>query len=381
MPTLTRRLTVLVALLAVGLPLGLAAARQQDPLSEAKQRQAVADQQSQKQADEAIDQANELAKRGRSAEALKVIQDALDRVKNNPDLSDAKRDKLTRSLGYWRRQFDSEAKDPVTNPGTGTGKRPPPPTDPDRKGAYEQATKTLAVRGVNVIDASNLQDERVRRYLGAMKGIDEALLPPIGEYTFPPNWADLSKRHEKSGNTLTQRERELLRELNYSRELEFQGEKLQDVIKYLEKVSGQPINADPEALREANVTYEGSVVNYPRRKAALRYTLKKVLGDLGLTYVVKDESILITTPARAREMMTTRTYYVGDLIAVDPRQGPLAMTQQVNQLLVLIQQTIDPESWEYRGGPGSIYFDPASMTFVVKQSAEVHYRMGIGLRR
>src|SRR5579884_886560 len=154
MPTLTRRLTVLVALLAVGLPLGLAAARQQDPLSEAKQRQAVADQQSQKQADEAI----ELAKRGRSAEALKVIQDALDRVKNNPDLSDAKRDKLTRSLGYWRRQFDSEAKDPVTNPGTGTGKRPPPPTDPDRKGAYEQATKTLAVRGVNVIDASNLQD-------------------------------------------------------------------------------------------------------------------------------------------------------------------------------------------------------------------------------
>ena len=56
-------------------------------------------------------------------------------------------------------------------------------------------------------------------------------------------------------------------------------------------------------------------------------------------------------------------------------------SQQVNQLLILIQQTVDPDSWEFKNGPGSIYFDPVTMTFVVRQTAEVHFLLGVGMRR
>jgi hypothetical protein len=78
-------------------------------------------------------------------------------------------------------------------------------------------------------------------------------------------------------------------------------------------------------------------------------------------------------------MMTTRSYYMGDLIAAtDVRLGPwLTNVQKYNnvvQLAAMITQSVDPDSWlvNERGGFGTITFNPASMSFVVKQSAEVH---------
>ena len=47
---------------------------------------------------------------------------------------------------------------------------------------------------------------------------------------------------------------------------------------------------------------------------AMRTALRKVLADQGLSYVIKDEVIYVTTAAKAREMMSTRVYYVGDLV-------------------------------------------------------------------
>jgi hypothetical protein len=137
------------------------------------------------------------------------------------------------------------------------------------------------------------------------------------------------------------------------------------------------------ARKEVNVEY-----NTPmsiRGRASLRTLLRKALADLGLTYVVKDQTIQVTTPARAREMMTTRSYYLGDVAGVvDMRWGPVVsqaiMTQNIINLVNTITSSIDPQSWEVNGGAGRIFYNPVTMMLTVRQSAEVHYMLGNGIR-
>ncbi len=143
---------------------------------------------------------------------------------------------------------------------------------------------------------------------------------------------------------------------------------------------------DKPALDDIGVNNE-STVNVSLNKVSTRTALKKVLADLGLTYVIKDETIFVTTPVKAKDMMTIRTYYIGDLVGGYPdiRFGGLMSQYQalatVAQLVQMIQGNIDKDSWEVNGkeGGGTVVFDPVHMTLVVKQSAEVHYKMMQGL--
>jgi len=379
MRTVKCGLTPLLAVLAVGLLVGAATAQQPDLLKEARARQEVAAQKADQMVKETLAKAEELQKQGRHSEALAKIRSALDAVQNNPDLPADSRDRLVRVLRASDQKIDGDLKNPVArNPNPVVRQ----PVD-DRKDGFDVAKKTLDRRGVAVVDSRTLNDERSQRYLGVARDIDRSNMPPVGDYEFPKDWAEKSKQRIKSSNPMTVRERAILKALNEPMEFEFKGN-FQEAIDYLSKVTGQPIIVDQQAMTEANVTYLAEV-NFPKRKASTRTVLKKVLGDLGMTYIVKDETIYVTTPARAKDTMTTRTYYVGDLVSGDPRFGlvgnQLQMQQQVNYLLVLIQQTVEPDSWQYRGGPGSIYFEPATMTFVVTQSAEIHYMLGVGLRR
>jgi hypothetical protein len=147
---------------------------------------------------------------------------------------------------------------------------------------------------------------------------------------------------------------------------------------------GVPFIADPQAMTEVGINNE-SPITLTTNKIATRTLLKKLLAELNLTYVIKDETVYITTAARAKDMMTVRTYYVGDLAsAVDIRFGPFLSALQAQQnlamLVNMITQSIEPSSWEVNGGTGTITYDPITMSLIVKQSAEVHYSIRGGLR-
>src|SRR5262249_10149807 len=98
------------------------------------------------------------------------------------------------------------------------------------------------------------------------------------------------------------------------------------------------------------------------------------------------EIIQVTSYKRAREMMTVRTYPVGDLVTFDPTTGqmlpPALILFQAKQLIDLIKSTIDPDSWGGgENGGGTIVFNLATKSLVVKQSAEIHYSMKASLGR
>src|SRR5205085_1294071 len=140
------------------------------------------------------------------------------------------------------------------------------------------------------------------------------------------------------------------------------------------------ITLDKAAMEDVNVSYETKV--RLKLKATTRTVLKKLLADHGLTYVIKDERIHVTTPDRAKAITSIRKYYVGDLAAtVNTRYGPIAsqiqMAQLVQNLMQTIVSTIEPQSWQVNNpdAPGTITFDPLSMSLVVKQTAEVHFSL------
>ena len=83
-------------------------------------------------------------------------------------------------------------------------------------------------------------------------------------------------------------------------------------------------------------------------------------------------------------MMVVKTYYIGDLtnlpnFAYGPVYNQLQMVQNVASLIAFIQ-SIDPASWQPTG-PGTIVFNPLTMSISVKQTAEMQLMLSGGLGR
>ena len=89
-------------------------------------------------------------------------------------------------------------------------------------------------------------------------------------------------------------------------------------------------------------------VKLQMKNVATRSILKKILGELNLTYIMKDESIMVMTPERAKNTLTTRTYYVGDLITAlqnptcPPAYNQVAMIQRMQPAMVMISSPTIP---------------------------------------
>ena len=144
--------------------------------------------------------------------------------------------------------------------------------------------------------------------------IDKSSIPATGDIEFPPaeKWIEMSKRRSKN-NVLTDTERAILKALDATVSVDFKDQRFGGVVDWFQHQMGQTIVLDKPALDDLGVNNE-STINVTLNKVSTRTALKKILADLGLTYVVKDETIFVTTPAKAKDMMTIRTYYIGDLI-------------------------------------------------------------------
>lgn len=212
-----------------------------------------------------------------------------------------------------------------------------------------------------------IQEERQRRLGGTLRDVDRAATPPRGDLEFGRDWQSrIAKR--TSGPSLTAKEKAIFKALGSSITVTFKKERLEAVLDYLSDRTGLPIVLDKRAMDEAQVTYD-TEVSVTLKNVTVRTVLKKVLADLGLTYVIKDEVIQVVTPLQAKDMLVVRNYPIADLVA-DP--DPRITAIHVAMLIDLIQRTVDPQSWQVNGGPGTIGFYAPTMSLVIKQSAEFH---------
>jgi hypothetical protein len=246
------------------------------------------------------------------------------------------------------------------------------PADQQVKAAADRTNATAN----RVIENRQLQSERERRTTDALRAVDKTALVPRSDFELPKDWKTRIQNRKGSNDVpLTAKEKAILRALDAPLSVSFKNSRFEDVIDYLHTVTGLPIIMDKMALEEAGVTYDTPVTLQVKGVTA-RSLLRKILGDLGLAYVIKEETVQVVTAQQAREMLVVRITYVGDLLF----GGELARRIQAAQLISLITSTMDPQSWEVNGGQGKILYDDLRRSLVIKQSAELQPVRSGGLR-
>jgi hypothetical protein len=246
--------------------------------------------------------------------------------------------------------------------------------------AAAAASRIIGDRATRVSEARRGRGEVAAGFQGTLESVDRSAVPVAGDYVLPADWKTrVAKR--TAGPKLTEQEKVTLKALSTAIKAEMKDTPLSAVLDYLQEVTGATISSDKRTLDAAGATYE-TPITVRFKNSSLRTVLKKVLADVGLTYIVKDGVIQVVTLEEARNSMTVRSYYVGDLggfadITLSPVLRELQMKTAIGQIIDSILGSIEPNSWEARGaqGGGTIAYDPITMSLIVKQTAEVHYML------
>jgi hypothetical protein len=147
--------------------------------------------------------------------------------------------------------------------------------------------------------------------------------------------------------------------------LQFIDTPLSDVLAYLQEKMKIPIVLDKYAVNDNGISiYRPLTASL--KGVSLRSALNLLLDDLELTYVVRNEVLLITTADKAEAELTTAAFVVRDLF-----DNPTVDNGEVDDLIELIEATISPISWGRIGGPGSIVCFEQLDTLVIAQNHEV----------
>jgi hypothetical protein len=320
--------------------------------------------------------------------AVRILKKTLARLEDDDNLSDRRRTTLIRRLKAaireWSLKADSRAKRLAAR--DDSNERARDRRSEDARNAKERVrriARDLRDRRDILRESKNLRRERERGFTRVQLENEKGMVVPKGEITFPKDWHKRVAKRKRI--QMTKKEIILLRVLNSVISVNFKDNKFEDVIDYLQTKTKQTILVDKQALKDKDIDYE-TPISLKVNKITVRTLLRKILNDLGLTYVVKDESIYVTTLENAKKMMVVRAYHVGDLIGNnDPRFGPiinaLQKAENARALVALIKSTIEPDSWAggEGEGTGTITYNAATDSIIVKQSAEFHYRLKASL--
>jgi hypothetical protein len=154
-------------------------------------------------------------------------------------------------------------------------------------------------------------------------------------------------------------------------QIEFFETPLQDVIDFLSHEHKIEIQIDVRALDDVGMGTDQPISKHLER-VLLRDALELMLEELDLSWVIRNNVLLITTKEEAGTLLETKIYDVGDLVTCVDQKGQL--WEDYETLSDVITSTVDPVSWEDVGGPGSV----AGATFasakvlVISQTREGH---------
>jgi len=248
---------------------------------------------------------------------------------------------------------------------------------------------------------------------------------PWYEYLrYPSDWRELSRRRSRyAAGEITESEADVMvrREMAKTMtELEADEMPLEDVIGFLRDYSGLSIHVKWNVLEVEGITRD-TPVTVVLRNVTFEKALRTILDDVGgvspLGYIVDDGVITVSTRTDLSGMAysTTRVYDIRDLIFQVPQfaagqlglrgptggggggglgggggtispgtfgaptqaqagpSGPVSRQQVVQDIITLIQDTIEPDSWRPAGTIGSVREIHGHL--VVTQTAENHRKI------
>lgn len=161
------------------------------------------------------------------------------------------------------------------------------------------------------------------------------------------------------------KEQKILAALKEEVSVEFLDTPLIDVVQFLSEMTKVPMIVDQMALDDEGIPSD-EPITLTLAGVSLRSTMKMMFDDLGLTWVIEDEVLKITSKTKAEEKQISRVYPVADLI--DPTDD-----ESVQELLVVLQAAVPDANWEEVDGTGgTIYPVKFTKSIVIRQTRVVH---------
>ena len=200
---------------------------------------------------------------------------------------------------------------------------------------------------------------------------------PVSDAKIQKLLSELSKPRDKGNKSkdhgriypLPLLEAEMRKLLETRQDLDFHETPLKDIVEVLWKF-GLPVQMDAKAITEAGGTPD-MPITFRAKSIRLETGLKLMLQAHELNFIIEDETLLITTDAKAKEHVVTRLYSVGDLVP-DPPPDSSSDGVSDDNLIDIITTTINPTSWDSAGGTGSLKPFPLVRVLVCSQTQEAH---------
>jgi hypothetical protein len=146
------------------------------------------------------------------------------------------------------------------------------------------------------------------------------------------------------------------------------GTPLKQFADNIEAHYGISVEIDVRCFADAGLDPEAIEINFDERNLSLGAVLHHTLRPHGLSFVLSNDVLLITTRERTESITETRVYPAIDLLAF--RQADGSVRDDANPLMKLVQEMCSPESWQTAGGEGTI--NTHDGLFSVKQTRRVH---------
>src|SRR5262245_17114027 len=248
----------------------LPAAGEGDPLKDAKARMEVEAQKLEKEFADERAAAYKLVRRDdpKLVDALEKVHTLLAAVRADTALKPARRtqlivtlkwdlDKLREIAGERRRlsKRDDLAARSTREDARKDGAARRAEAD---KGRVSEAETIVERRRRAMADAREFRSKYADRNTRVMRDLGDSSIPDSRDMTFPKDWAERVKKRSE-GIKMTAKEKEILRALGSSMDVEFQSAQFSDVIDFLRKKLKIDITVDPRALKEVGATYESTV--------------------------------------------------------------------------------------------------------------------------
>ncbi len=173
-----------------------------------------------------------------------------------------------------------------------------------------------------LVRAFRMRARRADQFLEALYQVELSHVPFPDEppIRFPPAavWNALSQRRKARYSSVdlkknSPQEQRIVAALSERTDLEFTDVPLSDVIEFLRDYHQIPIWIDQTALQDEGID-TSLPITISLSGISLRSGLRLLLEPQGLTYIIEDEVMKITTQALADEALSTRVYPVADLV-------------------------------------------------------------------
>ena len=414
------------AAVAAGLVASAGFAQQPDAVETQKALRQVADQKTEQNVREALEQAEKDAKvsKTRAIEQLKKLSEAIDL---NVQISSKKREELAQLVQAKLAALQGKPVPQVADPrakqqqekrlkayeaGTAEAKEVREAVVEVQKlhdaGKYAQASTKIGdlakkypqnpavqilagqgMMGERITEARLLSYEMAQRNQMALNDVTRAALPAKGDMEFPADWVEKTKkRRDALQPKLSPEEESILKALDSVVKQGLNNAPFEEAVQQLSTLIDKPIYLDKNSLQDAGLDMK-KPVSMPANVSA-RTALRALLQSQGLTFVIKDKVIQVLTLERARETLVTRAYDITDLTKLSGpfggavTWGPAADYEQTmaNAKIVMdsIKASVDPQVWSDRNGIATISFLYPG-TIIVRAPSEVHVSLGKSLGR